>query len=118
MRAHLACRAPAARLWKERPTGPLIVAENSCTRTAEARPQLLALACCRVFGRVPTAAVPGRRRERRLLKVRGRELTTWKLTIWVVIVAVSGPSLIVKRLGQRRGPVGPPTRACQGVSRR
>ena len=96
-------------------TDPLVLAQNSCTRTAEARPHLLTLACCRVFGRVPTAAVPGRRRERRLLKVRGRELTTWKLTIWVVIVAVSGPSLSVKRLAC---PVGPPTRACQGVSRR
>ena len=106
MRAHLACRAPAARLWKERPTGPLIVAENSCTRTAEARPQLLVLACRRVCWALPGRHRAGGRTRRCVLK-----MTRWELTTWVVFVAVSA----VWRLEARRASRFGLSYTCQGV---
>ena len=78
-------------------TDPPVVSMNSGTRTSEARLQLLALACRRVCEALRGRHRAGRRRERCVLKMRGRELTTV-----VGFVAV----LAVWRLGPWRGDLG------------
>ena len=78
---------------------------SSCTRTAEVRPQLLVLACCRVCWALPDRQRAGGRRARCVLKMRGRELTT--VVGFVARLRCVEAGAVAWRFG--------PTHACQGV---
>ena len=67
-------------------TDRLVVSKNSGTRASEARPQLLALACCRVCEALPGRRRAGRRRARCVLKKGRRELAT--VVGFVAVLAV------------------------------
>ena len=82
-------------------TDPPVVSMNSDTRTAEARSQLLPLACRRVFETVLGRHRAGRRRVRCVLKKGRRELA--KVMGFITVFAVW-------RLGPWRGGLGPPMR--------
>ena len=58
-------------------TDPLVVSKNSCRKASEARPPLLALACCRVCWTIPGRHRAQVSRARCVLKIGRRELTAW-----------------------------------------
>ena len=69
-------------------TDPLVVSKNSCRKASEARPPLLALACCRVCWTIPGRHRAQVSRARCVLTIGRRELTTW--VVFVAALAVGG----------------------------